>query len=77
MYEATVSQIYNLCSLGPAASVNSGQGDYIDALVRARIFWYGYVIDGVTSALRGGRILLCVILLRGSAVYSTAQQNRR
>ena len=58
MYEATTSQVYNLCTLGTAASVSSGQGDYIDALVRARIFWYGYVLDGVTSALRGGRMLL-------------------
>ena len=58
MYEATLSQIYNLCSLGPSAPIPSGQSGYIDALVRARIFWYGHVVDGVTSALRGGRILL-------------------
>ncbi|KAJ3551148.1 hypothetical protein NM688_g4889 [Phlebia brevispora] len=58
MFEATLSHIYNLCSLGPTAPVSTGQGDYIDALVRARVFWYGYIIDGVASALRGGRILL-------------------
>lgn len=58
MYEATVSQVYALCSLASVSSVNSGQGEYVDALVRARIFWYAHIIDGVTSGLRGGRILL-------------------
>ncbi|KAI9064319.1 hypothetical protein FKP32DRAFT_1649754 [Trametes sanguinea] len=56
MYDTTMSQVYALCSLG--TSVDSGQGEYIDALIRARIFWYAYVIDGVTSGLRGGRISL-------------------
>ncbi|TFY59031.1 hypothetical protein EVJ58_g6036 [Rhodofomes roseus] len=58
MYEATISQAYTLCSLSSVASVNSGHGEYVDALVRARIFWYAHVIDGVTCGLRGGRILL-------------------
>ncbi|GBE82350.1 hypothetical protein SCP_0407340 [Sparassis crispa] len=58
MHEATISQVYTLCSLASVSSVSSGQGDYVDALVRARVFWYTYVLDGVTSALRGGRILL-------------------
>ncbi|KAI0748006.1 hypothetical protein C8Q80DRAFT_1336908 [Daedaleopsis nitida] len=52
MYDATMSQVYALCSL----NIDSGQGEYVDALVRARIFWYSHVIDGVTSGLRGGRI---------------------
>ncbi|KAJ8487145.1 hypothetical protein ONZ51_g4372 [Trametes cubensis] len=56
MYDATMSQVYALCSL--ATTVDSGQGEYIDALVRARIFWYAHVVDGVTSGLRGGRISL-------------------
>lgn len=58
MYEATLSQVYTLCSVAPDHSVNSGRGEYVDALVRARIFWYAHVIDGVTSGLRGGRLLL-------------------
>ena len=58
MYEATLSQVYNLCSLASAASVSSGQGEFIDALVRARIFWYAHIVDGVTSGLRGGRLWL-------------------
>lgn len=58
MYEATMSQVYTLCSLAPSSSVGSGQGDYVDALVRARIFWYAHVIDGITTGLRGGRLVL-------------------
>ncbi|PCH38255.1 hypothetical protein WOLCODRAFT_130794 [Wolfiporia cocos MD-104 SS10] len=58
MYEATISQVHALCSLASISSVHSGQGEYVDALVRARIFWYAHVIDGVTSGLRGGRVLL-------------------
>ncbi|KAG9124802.1 hypothetical protein FRC07_010200 [Ceratobasidium sp. 392] len=55
MYEATVSQVYTLCSLG--SLVKSGQGEFVDALVRARIFWYGHVHEGITSGLRGGRLI--------------------
>lgn len=55
-----MSQVYNLCNLVGSSPINSGQGEYIDALVRARLFWYAYVTDGVTSGLRGGRILLYV-----------------
>lgn len=58
MYEATLSQVYNLTSLASATTVNSGQGEFIDALVRARVFWYAHIVDGVTSGLRGGRIWL-------------------
>lgn len=60
MYEATLSQVYNLCNLPSQPTVNSGQGEYVDALVRARLFWYAHITDGVTSGLRGGRILLYV-----------------
>lgn len=60
MYEATLSQVYNLCNLAPQSTINSGQGEYVDALVRARLFWYAHITDGVTSGLRGGRILLYV-----------------
>lgn len=59
MYEATVSQVYTLCSLG--SLVKSGQGEFVDALVRARIFWYGHVHEGITSGLRGGRLILYVL----------------
>ncbi|RPD66016.1 hypothetical protein L226DRAFT_454081 [Lentinus tigrinus ALCF2SS1-7] len=54
MYDATMSQVYALCSL----NVDGNQSEYVEALVRARIFWYAHVVDGVTSGLRGGRISL-------------------
>ncbi|KIJ17216.1 hypothetical protein PAXINDRAFT_167970 [Paxillus involutus ATCC 200175] len=57
-YEATLSQIYSLCSLASPSSINSGQGPYCDALVRARIFWYAHVHEGVTTGLRGGRLFM-------------------
>ncbi|KAI0637085.1 hypothetical protein C8Q77DRAFT_1050404 [Trametes polyzona] len=56
MYDSTMSQVFALCSL--STDFSTGQGDYVDALVRARIFWYAHVTDGVTSGLRGGRISL-------------------
>lgn len=58
MYEATLSQIYSLCSPTSPLTVNSGQGPYCDALVRARVFWYAYVHEGVRTGLRGGRLYL-------------------
>ena len=58
MYETTLSQVYTLCSLSSAATVASGKGDYVDALVRARIFWYAHIVDGITSGLRGGRLVM-------------------
>lgn len=33
-------------------------GDYIDAVIKARVFWHGYMLDGVTSGLRGGRLMM-------------------
>ncbi len=54
MYDATMTQVYALCSL----NVDGNQTEYVEALVRARIFWYAHVVDGVTSGLRGGRISL-------------------
>ncbi|KAI0831185.1 hypothetical protein BC628DRAFT_1311765 [Trametes gibbosa] len=56
MYDSTMSQVWALCS--NAESINTGQGEYIDALVRARVFWYAHILDGVTSGLRGGRMFL-------------------
>ncbi|KAL4250416.1 hypothetical protein ABKN59_003372 [Abortiporus biennis] len=56
MHEATLSQIHTLCTLAPHSSPTH-HGEYTDALVKARIFWYAYVLDGVTSGLRGGRLL--------------------
>ncbi|KAF8275264.1 hypothetical protein EI94DRAFT_1560073 [Lactarius quietus] len=58
MYEAMVSQVFTLCSLASVSSVGSGQGQAVDILVRARLFWYSHIVEGVTSGLRGGRLLI-------------------
>ncbi|KAH9997486.1 hypothetical protein BJV77DRAFT_941252 [Russula vinacea] len=58
MYEALVSQVFTLCSLASVSSVGSGQGQAIDILVRARLFWYSHIVEGVTTGLRGGRLLI-------------------
>ncbi|GJJ12260.1 hypothetical protein Clacol_006501 [Clathrus columnatus] len=39
IYETAINQVYTLCSLASPRSVNSGQGDEVDAMVRARIYW--------------------------------------
>ena len=62
MYETAINQVYTLCSLASPRSVNSGQGDQVDALVRARIYWYAFVHEGITTGIRGGRLHLLVFL---------------
>jgi hypothetical protein len=57
MYEAMVSQVFTLCCMASVSSVRSGQGRAIDILVRARLFWYSHIVEGITTGLRGGRLL--------------------
>ncbi|KAF5387044.1 hypothetical protein D9615_001651 [Tricholomella constricta] len=64
MYEATLSQTQALCTLsasstGPSASMASSSSDTTDdALVRARIFWYAHMQEGISTGMRGGRLVL-------------------
>ncbi|KAF8516906.1 hypothetical protein BU17DRAFT_20348, partial [Hysterangium stoloniferum] len=58
LYETAINQVYTLCSLASPRSVNSGQGEQVDALVRARIYWYAFVHEGITTGIRGGRLHL-------------------
>ena len=69
IYEASLSQISALASLtalAPSVSLHDnspGMHAYTsDALVKARIFWYAYINEGITTALRGGRLMLYVSL---------------
>lgn len=57
MHEAALSQIHALSS-SRTSDPNTGRGEYIDALVKARAFWYAFVQDGAINGLRGGRLLL-------------------
>ncbi|KAG5645911.1 hypothetical protein DXG03_005058 [Asterophora parasitica] len=63
MYEATLSQTQALCTLtgsstGPSESMTSFPDATDDSLVRARIFWYAHMQEGITTAMRGGRLVL-------------------
>ncbi|KAF8509550.1 hypothetical protein JB92DRAFT_3083744 [Gautieria morchelliformis] len=71
MYETAINQVYTLCSLASPRSVNSGQGEQVDALVRARIYWYAFVHEGITTGIRGGRLHLADDDL---AAFQTAQE---
>lgn len=53
MQETALLHTHAQCSASPNNVL-----DYIDAAVKARVFWYSYILDGVTSGLRGGRLLL-------------------
>lgn len=53
-----MSQVYSLCNLDNPPPINSGLGPFCDVLIRARIFWYAYVNEGITTGLDGGRLQL-------------------
>ncbi|KZV75772.1 hypothetical protein PENSPDRAFT_748193 [Peniophora sp. CONT] len=56
MHELVVTQVITLCNLSSIAPGSLPQS--VDSLVRARIFWYSHIIEGVTTGLRGGRTVL-------------------
>lgn len=50
-----------LCSLTSSSSMRGARSNqYVDAAARARIFWYAHVHEGLTTGIRGGRLLLYV-----------------
>jgi len=59
MHEASLSQVHSLCNFAfsaPGPSSHSSE----DAIIRARIFWYAYMQEGITTGMRGGRLVLYV-----------------
>ncbi|KAJ4488457.1 hypothetical protein J3R30DRAFT_3435911 [Lentinula aciculospora] len=64
MHEASISQAQSLCTLlsGSPSSMSSisvgSSGSSDEVLVRARIFWYTYMQEGLTTGMRGGRLIL-------------------
>ena len=56
LHELVVTQEIALCNLSSIAPGSLPQN--VDTLVRARIFWYSHIIEGVTTGLRGGRTVL-------------------
>ncbi|KAF7311550.1 Zn(2)-C6 fungal-type domain-containing protein [Mycena kentingensis (nom. inval.)] len=59
MYEATLNQAA-ACTLsgGPSLSTHSFPHASDDSIVRARILWYAYMHEGITTGMRGGRFIL-------------------
>ncbi|KIY66102.1 hypothetical protein CYLTODRAFT_378272 [Cylindrobasidium torrendii FP15055 ss-10] len=56
MHEATMLQANALAQLAPEApALSSGHSD---SLLRARIFWYAHLQEGMFTAMRGGRLVL-------------------
>lgn len=58
MSEAALSQTQALCIVSAVLPDQLPPGNSDDALVRAQIFWYAYIHESLTTALRGGRLVL-------------------
>ncbi|KAK0197559.1 hypothetical protein F5146DRAFT_1015875 [Armillaria mellea] len=58
MHEATLLQAHSLCALSPSPSTSTISHTSDDAIVRARIFWYAHLQEGITTGMRGGRLIL-------------------
>ncbi|KAL0580207.1 hypothetical protein V5O48_001800 [Marasmius crinis-equi] len=54
MRDASLSQVLSLSSLSLSSAANPED----HAAVRARLFWYAYIQESITSGLRGGRLFL-------------------
>ncbi|CCA70017.1 hypothetical protein PIIN_03957 [Serendipita indica DSM 11827] len=58
MYEGAVQQVYTLCQHEGVATGLTAEARAANSLVRARIFWYAHVHEGLTTGLRGGRLIM-------------------
>lgn len=63
MYEAALSQTQALCTIasssaGPSSLIPSFPHGSDDAAIRARIFWYAHMQEGISTGMRGGRLVL-------------------
>jgi hypothetical protein len=63
MYEAALSQTQALCTMasssaGPSSSMPSFPHGSDDTAIRARIFWYAHMQEGISTGMRGGRLVL-------------------
>ncbi|KAK7440186.1 hypothetical protein VKT23_017129 [Stygiomarasmius scandens] len=50
--------VHSLCNFAFSASGPSSSHSSEDAIIRARIFWYAYMQEGITTGMRGGRLVL-------------------
>ncbi|KAJ9105907.1 hypothetical protein QFC20_004144 [Naganishia adeliensis] len=59
MYECALGQVFQLCSA--AALDYDGLPQALkpeDELIRRRLYWYAFVHEGITTGLKGGRMVL-------------------
>jgi hypothetical protein len=59
MYECAVAQVFALCSLSSLGY--DGLQHYLGPdgdIIRVRLYWYTFVHEGITSGLKGGRLVL-------------------
>lgn len=64
MYECALGQVFQLCSA--AALDYNGLPQHLkpgDELIRRRLYWYAFVHEGITTGLKGGRMVLSVFRL--------------
>jgi hypothetical protein len=59
MYECAVAQVFALCSLSSLGydGIQHHLGPEGD-IIRVRLYWYTFVHEGITSGLKGGRLVL-------------------
>ncbi|TFK29783.1 hypothetical protein FA15DRAFT_581325 [Coprinopsis marcescibilis] len=60
IHDVALSQVHSLCTLAPSVAESSRSPSFLsdDATARARLFWYAYTQEGLSSGLRGGRFFL-------------------
>jgi hypothetical protein len=58
MFESIVSQVHALCRFGNDNLTQPSQDRYRESLSRARVFGYAYTHEGITNALKGGRLVM-------------------
>lgn len=59
MYEAATAQVFSLCSLSAIGYDGESATLGPDAeLLRVRLYWYSFVHEGITTGLKGGRLVL-------------------
>src|ERR1700683_4062178 len=58
MFESVLSQVHALCRFGTNNLTQACQDRYSESLSRARVFWYAYIHESTTNALKGGRLVM-------------------
>lgn len=72
LYECAISQLVSLSSHGTVGYERNlafdpvgprAQSSGHDLMSQIRLFWYGFIHEGIKTGLKGGRLLMYVFLL--------------